>query len=156
MFRISQRTGVTELFYIPLKTGFVLRSLWRRRYVFPDLPKLFWKPSMVLVKDCEVKMFPFIFVVSSLWQFPSWWEFAAKPGGYQGSCAGCCSPAFPASQQQGGANPQNTMGCLFVWMLQHITDIPTPSQLGHTEQWERGCEGVPGGLVLILGVCEAP
>lgn len=140
-----------------MKTAFVLRSLWRRRSVFPDLPKLFWKLSMVLVKDCEVKMFSFIFLVSSLWQFPSWWEFAAKPGGYPGSCAGCCSPAFPASQQQGGANPQSTMGVYFSGCSNtSVTFRPCTRQLGHTEQWEWGCEGVPGGLVLVLGVCEAP
>lgn len=40
---------------------------------FQILQDYFGSLSTALVKDCEVKTFPFIPAASSLWQFPSWW-----------------------------------------------------------------------------------
>lgn len=83
MVRIFWRTGVRRAFSLPLRQSYiqalVLWSLWRRRSIILHLPRLFWEPGMVLVKDCEVTTSPFISVVSSSWQLPSWWVFSDKP-----------------------------------------------------------------------------
>ena len=127
MIRISWRTGVTGAFSL-IYTMLVLQSLWRSTSIIPDLPRLFWEPGMVLVKDCEVKTSAFISMVGS-WQLPSWWVFAEKPRrapwGVVLAAAGCCDPALPASEQQGVANLQNIKDCFFPWILQHICDALT-------------------------------
>lgn len=114
--------------------GLVLQSLWRSGSITPDLPRLFWEPGMVLVKDCEVKTSPFISVVSSSRQLPRWRVFADKPWR---SCAGCCDPALPASKQQGVTNLQDIKDCFFRWMVQ-----PSTRQLGYIEPWEWCREGI--------------
>lgn len=84
-----------------------------------------------------VRLFPFILVVSSLWQFPGWWEFADKPGGYPGSCAGCAAQHFHLHSSR----EEQILTTPWIVYLSNISVMfwPCTRQLGHTEQ----CEGVP-------------
>lgn len=121
---------------------------------FQILQDYFGSLSTALVKDCEVKTFPFIPAASSLWQFPSWWVCRQAWRVPRELCWLLHSNISSSMEE-----PTLTVPWIGVCSGCSYTSVmfwPCTRQLGHTEQWQWSCECAPGGLMLVLCVCEAP